>query len=174
MPRQPDPQIKIASLRTAAAVLAFARNADPRSVADTRRNPNVDGARMAVMLDRQPAHRPVVGVFQSELDFLFDVTAGARTSSAPTARPRLVRGGAAAAEERLEEIRERISAFASEHLVQFFLRHGAVAGAAAAEIDVPSAALPRIEALARSRLLVGAPVRAKLVVLLALRGIAEH
>src|SRR4029079_2177225 len=88
---------------------------------------------------------------------------------------------AAAAEEGLEEIRERV--LAPEHLVHLFLRHRAVALAArsaAAEVDVPAAGaaaeLTGVEAAAlrRAVLFVGAPVGAELVVLLALRRIAEH
>src|SRR5262245_64959338 len=125
------------------------------------------------MLDRQPPHRTVVRVLEAELDLVFDVASGARPAGASAAGARFIAAETAAAEEGLEEVREGV--LAPEHLVHLFLRHRAIAGlAAAAEVRVPRARLTRIESLARAGLLIGTPVGAELVVLLALGGIAEH
>jgi hypothetical protein len=91
---------------------------------------------------------------------------------------------AAPAEERLEEVRERI--LGAEDLVHLFFRHRPVAAARAAHVDRPGAPLAAAaeRAAAKRRaarpaalllgLLVHPPVRAQLVVLLPLLGIAEH
>src|SRR5438309_1424331 len=104
MRRDPDPEIEIAGLRAAAAVLALARDAHPRAFADARRDSHVDGPRVAVVLDREAAHRAVIRVFETELDLLLDVAALARAAPAAAARPAAWLFAAAAAEERVEEI----------------------------------------------------------------------
>src|SRR5207248_5962657 len=111
----------------------------------------------------------------------FDVAAGTRlrrarppAACAPAARFAAARG-AGAAEEGLEEIGERV--VAAEHLVHFFRRHRPVAAlAAGCAADIPSelAGIESAAARRAARLLVRAPVRAELVVLLPFRGIAEH
>ena len=98
-----------------------------------------------------------------------------------SAAARFAAAGASAAEERAEEIRERI--LVAEELVHLLFGHRPVP-ARAAHIDVPGAALrppesPNGEPPGPSlalllRLLVHPPVRAELVVFLALVGIAEH
>src|SRR5262245_18129660 len=173
MRREPDAQVEVARLPAARTLLALARDAYSRSVADARRNAHVDRASVAIMLDRQPPRRAVVSALEAELDLVFDVASGARPAGAPAAGARLTSAKTATAEERLEEIREGV--LAPEHLVHLFLRHRAIAGlAAASEVRVPRARLTRIESLARAGLFVGTPVGAELVVLLALGGIAEH
>src|SRR6185503_18900196 len=110
---------------------------------------------------------------------LLDVASGAgrRAAGARPARasPRLV-GSRAASEEGLKEIGERVRV--SEHLAHLVFGHRAEAaalGAAAAVVDVPAAALARIESLPAggAGLLVLPPVGAELVVFLALVGVAE-
>src|SRR5207253_5753934 len=80
-----------------------------------------------------------------------------------------------AAEEGVEEIGEGVGI--AEHLAHFFLGHRTEAAAGrAAEVDVPATAGLSAEPLTsrRTALFVHAPVRPELVVLLALRGIAQH
>src|SRR6266540_937267 len=175
---EPDAQVQVARLRASAAALALARNADARSVADAGRNADVDGARVTVVLDRQPAHRAVVRILEAELELLLHVAPGVGAPAGATARARPgFLTGPAAAEERLKEIGERVRI--AEHLAHLVFGHraetAALRRAAAAEMDVPSRArLARIESRTRSSLLVHAPVGTELVVLLALLGIAEH
>src|SRR5262249_20608156 len=155
-----------------------------RALADASRDPHVDSARLTIMLDGKAARRTVVDVFERQLDLLLDIAPvtcllRARAAAAAAAASSRIAGGRAA-EERLEEVGERV--VVAEHLVHFCRRHRAVAAfaarPAAAERRVPAAAseLARIEAGSAgpcAGLLVGAPVRAQLVVLLALRRIAE-
>src|SRR5262249_93994 len=182
--RRANPKVQIAGPCAAGPLFAFARDPDARPLADAGRDPDVDRARLTIVLDGDPARRPVIAVLERQLDLLLDVAAvmrlrRARRAAAAAARARLARR-AGASEERLEEIGERV--VVAEHLVHLFRRHRPVAalaaGPAAAEMGVPPAAaeLTRIEAGAagaRARLFVGAPVGAQLVVLLALGRIAE-
>src|SRR5262249_37506708 len=158
----------------------FSRHPDARAVADAGRDPDVNRARLTVVLDREPPRRPVIDVFEGQFDLLLDVASGPRLRSAAPSRPpaapaRFLAGSSARGG--LEEIRERV--VAPEHLVHFFLGHrpvAALAAGSAAEVHVESAELTGIEAGAARRgasLLVGAPVRAQFVVFLALRRIAE-
>src|SRR6185436_13138229 len=169
-----DAQIEVACLGATRSLFAFAGDAHSGAVVQAGRNPHVDGALVAIVLDREAACCAVVEILEAEVDLLLDVAAGAGARARTAlAASRSARARTSAAEEGLEEVGERV--LAPEHLVHFFLRHRAVAAAAAAtaEIDVPAArALARIEALARG-LLVLPPVRAELVVLLALVGVAE-
>src|SRR5262249_30717900 len=135
-------------LPAAAADFALARDTHARAVADARRNADVHGARVAVVLDRQPPHRAVIRVLEAELDLLFDVAAVARSAAACAARaPARVVAGRGAAEEGVEEVRERIGI--AEHLAHLVLGHRAKSagaarrGAAAAEVHVPRAAAER-------------------------------
>src|SRR5439155_14168207 len=122
-------------------------------------------------LDCGPARCAMIGVFQPELELVFDVAALACAAApAPSAGPPFLRARATP-EKRVEEIRERIGV--AEPLLHFFFAHGAEP---AAEGDIPRA--PRLAAArrgpARGSLFVHPPVRAELVVLLPLLGIAEH
>src|SRR6188474_203143 len=111
MRRLLDPQIEIAWLRAARARLALAGDAHTRAVADAGRNPHIDRARLAIVLDREAAHRALVQVVEPELELLFDVASGAgrRAGAARPSRtsPRLLRTRAAA-KEGLKEIGERV------------------------------------------------------------------
>ncbi len=165
---------EIAGLGARCPVFALAGDPDARTVADAGRDADVHVARLAVVRDRKTARRAAEGIFERQLDLLFDVAPLARRPAASAASPR--RPGArplAAAEEGVEEIGERIGV--SEHALHLFRRHraesaAARSSAAAAVFDVPA----RRRAGARPGLFVRAPVRAELVVLLPLVGIAEH
>src|SRR5262249_36205442 len=133
--------------------------------------------RLAVQSHREPPQRAVIRVFEGQRKLLFDVAARAGTSAAAARRAaRLARaetGAATAAEKRLKEIGERTSV--AQHLPPFLFGHRAVAAACrlAAVADVPSALLTAETGTGR-HVLVRTPVRAELVVLLALVRIAEH
>src|SRR5581483_6247745 len=136
---------------------------------------------MSVLLQRQPARGAVIRVLQPELELVLHIASGARRrAAAPRAgAPSRLARRTRAAEERLEEIRERVRV--AEHLPHLVFGHRAEAAAAAARVDVPAAAgeLARIEAAEAAGpgrgagLLVCAPVGAELVVLAALLRIAE-
>src|SRR5437867_3215159 len=72
-----NPQVQIAGLCAARAHFTFASHANARSVDHAGRNADINGARVAVVLDGQPPRRALVGVLETELDFLLDVAAGA-------------------------------------------------------------------------------------------------
>ena len=101
-----------------------------------------------------------------------------RAARPPRARP--PRFPAAAAEERAEKVGERI--LVAEEILHLVGRHGAVAAARPAHVDRPgilrTAAAERAAAGEALPLLLGLfvhpPVRAELVVLAALVGVAEH
>src|SRR5439155_24295246 len=160
-------------------MLAFPRHADARSLADARRDADVNRPRMTVVLQREAPRRAVIRILEPQLQFVFDVAAHSRRPSARAARAPS-RIGAAAAEERLKEVGERV--LVAEHLPHFVFGHRAestLTAGAAPEIHIPAAELTRIESgrsagAALARLLVHPPVRAELVVLLALGRIAEH
>src|SRR5207253_3131492 len=98
--------------------------------ADARRYTDVDRARLAVVLDREAAHRAVEGVFERELQFVFDVAARPRGAGSRATRAALALAALpAAAEKRLEEIGERVRA--AEHVVQVVLSDRPVAAALA-------------------------------------------
>ena len=67
----------------AGPLLAFAGDADPRSLGDARRNPHVDRPRVAVLLDRQPLHGAVEGIVEIELNLVLEVTPLARGPARP-------------------------------------------------------------------------------------------
>src|SRR5262249_12488840 len=117
-----------------------------------------------------------INVFERQLEILLDVAtlARARRACAAAARARARLLLTHAAEEGLEEIRERV--LAAEHLVDLVLRHRAIAALAAAEGHVPACTRLPAEpgAALGAGLFVHPPVRTELVVLLALRGVAEH
>src|SRR5262249_60842780 len=101
----------------------------------------------AVEQHPHPAHRAVVRLLESELDFLLDVASGARTRApraAPGATRPLVFGVHRAAKEGLKEVGERIAV--SEHLLHLFFGHRAVA-AAGSLIERPGAAGEALAAL---------------------------
>src|SRR5262245_34585539 len=105
---------------------------------------------MAIVLDGKPAHRAGVGVLERQLELLLDVAALARpTRACAAAAPsRFVAATHRAAEERVEEIGERI--LIPEHLPHLVFGHCPVAAlstgsrTAAAEMHVPAAELTRI------------------------------
>ena len=176
---QPDPQVEIARSCAAGPVFTFASDPDARAVADAGRNPHVNRARLAVVLQRQAPHGAMVGIVETEHDLLFDVpafprSAGARAAPAPpgvfTHRARR------AAEERVEEVREGVGI--AKHVPHLFFAHRPEAAGpgtrSATEVDIPSAALrPGARTARRAGLFVHAPVGAKLVVFLPLGGIAQ-
>ena len=135
----------------------------------------INSARVSVVLDGQPPRRALVGVFETELDFLLDVAAGALSARPSASSAPCAFAGGGAAKEGLEEIRKRV--LVAEHLAHFVFGHRAEPAAlrTAAEIDVPTAELTGIETRAAGAgLFVRAPVRPELVVLPALLRIAEH
>src|SRR5262245_4114172 len=178
--RQTDAEIQVAGLSTVGALFTFAGHPYPRSLADSGRNPDVDRTSVAVVLDREPHHLAAVGVLERQLDLLLDIAPLARTALAAPTRPApsgVVLAAHRAAEERLEEIGERVRV--SEHLAHFVFGHRAEAALAAARPSCAPVELARVESLESGAaggagLLVGAPVRAELVVFLPFLGIAEH
>src|ERR1041385_2927287 len=172
---QPYAQIQVSRRRAAASRFTFARNPDARSVADAGRDAHINRPRVAVVFQRQTTSAAVIGILERQLDLVLDIAALARACAGATCPGA---GGAfaaaeSAAEEGGKEVGERI--LISQHLLHFFLRHRpeAAAAARAAEIDVPLAPGKRIWSAGAFGLFVRTPVRAKLVVLLALGGIAE-
>src|SRR5206468_4214489 len=142
-------------------------------VGDARRNTDFDGARVAVLLDRQPPGRAVIRILERELDFLLHVAPGARAARPAAPPPRALAG---AAKERLEEVGKRV--LVAEHLAHLIFGHrpeaAALRAAAAAEMHVPAAELRRIEpGAAGAGLFVSPPVGAELVVLLPLCRVAQ-
>src|SRR5687767_14752282 len=128
---------------------------------------------MPVMFQRQPARDAVIGLIEREFDLVLHVASLALPdTSARSGAARAARSGAAkpaaASEERREEVGEGVRV--SEHLLHFFLCHGAEAAlrtaTSTAEIHVVTG--ERVGASVRLRLLVHAPVGAELVVLLPL------
>ena len=172
---QLHPQIQVAARRRAAAAPAFARHAHARAFGDAGGNAHFDGARMPVVTERQPLLRCRAWRPRDR------ARTGARRPGpsrcargrgrAARARRRLL--AAHAAEKRREEIRERarrrrrppnISAISSSVIVRKPPPPRPPNG------DPPPYGLPA----PRRRVLVHAPVGAELVVLLALRRIAQH
>src|SRR5207302_9280672 len=99
---------------------------------------------MTVVLQREAPRRAVIRILESQLQFVFDVAAHSRRPSARAARAPS-RIGAAAAEERLKEVGERI--LVAEHLPHFVFGHSAdyiLTAGAAPEINNPNAAHTRI------------------------------
>src|SRR6266699_1647002 len=131
MRRRADSQVQVARLPAARALLALAGDADARAFAHAGRNPHVDGARLAVVLNGEATRRALVDVLERELELLLEVASGACArrprAAAARARPLLTH---APAEEGLEEIGERL--LAPEHLGHFVLRHRAIAAAGSA------------------------------------------
>src|SRR5206468_12884318 len=120
--RRVNPQVEIAAFRTAGSRLALAGDAYAGAFEDAGRDPHVDVAGRAVVLNGEAPRRAVIDVFQGQLEILFEVTARARPgrscAAGAAARAFLAH---AAAEERLKEIGERV--LAPEHLAHFLLRH---------------------------------------------------
>src|SRR5215467_3522258 len=153
----------------------FALTSDPdaRSLADTRGDPHVQRSCAAVVRDRKASGGAVQGVFERQFDLLLDVSSLPRRTGPRTASARAGLLGAAAhpAEERVEEIGERIGV--AEHLAHLLFRHRAKSAAAsrsgaAAVIDVP-AGRRSTAGCAGTGLFIHAPVGAELVVLFSLR-----
>jgi hypothetical protein len=173
-------QIQIACRAAVRSCFALASGADPRSVLHTGRDADVHASRVAAVLDRDAPGRAVEGLLERQLDRMLDV-ASLLAARRPAARPAaFARPARAAAEERLEEIRERI--LIAEEILHLLFGHRPVAAGAATHVDGPGAALTRGVAERRTRprlslllrLLVHPPVGAQLVVLFPLVGIAEH
>src|SRR5688572_31450077 len=136
---EPDAQIQIARLRTARTVLALAADAHAGTLADASRNAHVDGAGLTIVRHGETPHRAVVRIFESQLELVFDVASLARGPRAPARAPAGIvsRAAGGTAEERVEEIGERIAV--TEHLAHFLFGHRAEAAAltSAADVDVP-------------------------------------
>src|SRR5215204_5316781 len=130
---------------------------------------------MAVLRQRQTLRGAVVRVLERQLDLVLDVAARTLANAASRAGSctgaRTTASHAAAAEERGEEIGEGVRV--AEQLLHFFLRHRAEAAASAGAANI-EAAPERSAAWLRAGLFVHAPIRAQLVVLLPLFGIAQH
>src|SRR5260370_27838314 len=146
-------------------MLAFAGNADPRTVADPRGNPHIDRARLSVVLEGEPTRRAGIGVLKSKLELVLDVTTLPRAAAARA--PRAGSGVVACcpSKERVKEIRERIGI--TESLPHFLGGHRAESAARlATTVHIPLAALgpgaPR-PAPPGARLFVHPPVGARLV-----------
>src|SRR5204863_8471949 len=73
MRRHPDAQVEIARMSAAGSVLAFAADADARSVRDTGRNADIDVAGLPILTARQPPPRAAVGTREPDLDLLLDI-----------------------------------------------------------------------------------------------------
>src|SRR5262249_61695825 len=99
--RRANPKVQIAGPCAAGPLFAFARDPDARPLADAGRDPDVDRARLALLLDGEPARRPVIDVLEHQLDLLLDVAAvirlrRARRAPAAARRARLARRARAA------------------------------------------------------------------------------
>ena len=92
-------QIQIAGRAAAGAGLTFTGHAHARLILHAGGNAHVERARVSRVLDRQPLRRAVKGVFERQVDRLFDIGAGARPRSrAPSAAAaRIARAAGAAA-----------------------------------------------------------------------------
>ena len=66
-------QIQVAGGAAVGAGFAFAGGAHARAVLDAGRNPHVDAARVAALLDRDPPRRAVKRLFERQLDLVLDV-----------------------------------------------------------------------------------------------------
>src|SRR5687767_3786417 len=174
MRRQADPQVQIARRGAANTVLTLAGDANARSVANAGRNPHVYRADLAIVFERQPPRRAVERVVERQVELVLDVAAGPLTGAC-TPRPAagtLEASAAAPAKEGREEVRER--AGVPEHLLHLFLGHRPVAAARrTADVDVPLPGERTAGATGGAGLFVLAPVRAQLVVLFPLGGVAE-
>ena len=124
------------------------RDAHARAVADAGRNPHVDRARVAVVLDREAPHRAVIGVLEPSSISCSTSRPGCARAPRPRAGPRVrrVAVGAAAPPKNVWKKSEN-GCCVAEHLVHLFFGHRAEAAARrrrpAAEVDVPAAAARR-------------------------------
>ena len=73
MRREPHAQVQISRRRAAGALFAFTADRGRASHRRRRRNAHIDGARVAVMLQRQPPRRAVIGILERQLDLVLDV-----------------------------------------------------------------------------------------------------
>src|SRR5690606_37311946 len=158
-----DAQIQISCRPAPRIRRASSGRPDARAVVDAGRNPHLERSLAAVFAGGDDAPGGArEGFLERQVHGLFDV--------APAARPcrPATRAAAAesAAEERVEELRERIAV--AEDLLELFGRHRSVARAGR------TAGRPAERTTAGGRLLVLAPVGPEFVVLAALFGIAEH
>ena len=81
-------QVEVAGGAAVGARFALAGGADARAVLDAGRNAHVDAARVAALLDRDPARRAVERLFERQLDRVLDVAALLVARRAPRPRPR--------------------------------------------------------------------------------------
>src|SRR5688572_18615744 len=126
MRREPDAQIKIAGGGAADAMLPLAGHPDARAVGDTGRNADIDRSRVAVVLHRQASSGAVVRLLERQLHFVLHVAAGPLTCTSGAGTPagaRIAESAAAPAEERREEVGERV--LVPEDLLHLLLRHRA-------------------------------------------------
>src|SRR5262245_15431465 len=109
MRRLADAEVQVAGLSAVRPLFSFAGHPDARSVPDACRNPDIDRAGVAVVLDGKPAHGASVGVFERQLELLFHVAALPRSARAcAAAAPPFVAAPRGPAEEGVEEIGERV------------------------------------------------------------------
>jgi hypothetical protein len=164
---QADSEKEIPSGATVLTRLAFTGNPHAGSIRDASGDSDVDRAGLSIVLHGEAPRRSVKGVLERELDLVFDVASLSRrprpraTSSLGTAE--------AAAEEGVEEVGERIGV--TEQRLHLLGRHRAEASGRPTGSVAPRR--PGLRA-AGTGLLVHPPVRAQLVVLASLLGIAEH
>src|SRR5262245_2365725 len=125
---------------------------------------------MSVVPQREPMRRSVVGILERQLDLVLDVTTRALSRARRSACATRPGPGRPSAEERCEEVGERVGI--AEEFFHLLGRHGAEAAAAGAT-DIP-AACEWIRPALRTSVFVHPPVGAELVVLLARLRIAQH
>src|SRR5205807_1858994 len=100
-----------------------------------RRDSHVERSRLAVVFEGQPRRGATVRLLERQLDLVFHVMALARPGTAAGTPSRLA---TCPAEERLEEIRERI--LVAEDPVHLFFAHRPEAAARPAHVDRPPTA----------------------------------
>src|SRR6188474_2532913 len=127
MGSEADSQVQIARGCAADAMFTFAAHAHARPVADPGRNADVHGARMAVLFQRQALRRALIRVLERELNFVLDVAPGTLPGAAAASTAAFGRARLGPAEERREEIGERVGV--AEEILHFLRRHRAEAAA---------------------------------------------
>src|SRR6185436_12818047 len=102
--RQADAEVQITRGGAANAMLALSGYPHARAVAHAGGYPDVDGARLAILLERQAPRCAVIGVLERELDFVFDVATCTLPCPASCAAGAGARIHPSPAEERGEEV----------------------------------------------------------------------
>src|SRR6476620_10299471 len=123
----PDAQIQVAGDTAVRSRFAFACGADARAVLDADRNANVDRTGVPALFDRHPAGRPVERFVERQVDLVLDVATLLNPRRATGPLPSA--GARSAAEERLEEIGERV--LVAEEIPHLLFGHGPVTTGAA-------------------------------------------